>query len=132
MNQKNTSGKKFRKHSRFSAQEDAFIILGNKVAKIMNISRGGLAFEYLSENDKNEEDSQLDIFLSENGYHISGIPCKVVYDKPVSRPYIYQTFSQAFTARQCGVQFGKLSRKKSVQLYSFLKNHTAELEKTAH
>ncbi len=132
MNQKYASDKKLRKHSRFSAQDDAFIMLGNRVAKITDISMGGLAFEYLSDDDENKEDSQLDIFMSENEVHISDIPCRVVYDMPVTRPYIYQIFSQTFTAKKCGVEFGILSQEKSVQLYSFLKNHTAELKKATH
>lgn len=119
-----------RKYSRFLAQEDAFVALGHsfaRVGKVKNISRGGLAFEYVSDKDLNEDASQLDVFLSEHGFHLSDMPCVIVYDIPVSKPYEYHTFNQIFTTKRCGVKFGELSKHKRAQLDFFLKNHTRGL-----
>ncbi len=113
--------KEMRKYSRLSAQDDAFVALGNRIAKITNISRGGLSFEYLSDNGRKEQASELDIFLSENGFHMSDMPCKIVYDISVSKPYVYRSFSQTFITRQCGVKFGQLSKEKAARLNYFLK-----------
>ncbi len=116
-----------RKYSRFLAQDDAFAMLENRVVKVRNISKGGLSFEYLSDNGGKEAAFKLDIFLSENGFHISDLPCRTVYNISVSKPYIYQTFSQTFTARQCGVEFVELCEEKISQLNFFLKNCTLGL-----
>ncbi len=119
-----------RKFSRFLAQNDAFVAVGHsfaRVGKVKNISRGGLAFEYVSDNSLEENASQLDVFLSEHGFHLSDIPCKVVYDIPVGNPYVYKTFKQTFTTKCCGVQFVDIPKHKKSLLDFFLKNHTTGL-----
>ena len=123
-----------RKFSRFLAQNDAFVAVGRsfaRVGKVKNISKEGLAFEYVSDNSNLEKDaSQLDVFLSEHGFHLSDIPCKIIYDVPVSNPYVYKTFNQTFITKRCGVQFVNIPKHKKSQLDFFLKNHTTGLAST--
>ncbi|MCP4111686.1 MAG: PilZ domain-containing protein [Desulfobacteraceae bacterium] len=119
-----------RKFSRFLAQHNAFVALGHsfaRVGKVKNISRGGLTFEYVSDNNSEGDASQLYVFLSEHGFHLSDIPCKIVYDIPVGSPYVYKTFNQTFITKRCGVVFGNIPNHKKSQLDFFLKNHTTGL-----
>ncbi len=72
-----------RKFTRFRVQDDAFAALrGNltKVGKIYDISLNGLAFRYLAEKISDETFTQVDIFLTNNGFHLAGVPCKIIYD----------------------------------------------------
>lgn len=128
-----------RKYGRFLARDDAFAALGSEFAcigKIKDIGMGGLAFEYIdSFSDSNpapaqrsiSEPSRVDIFLSENGFHLSDVPCRIMYDviAPVSAQR--QGLSTSFGLRRCGVRFGMLTENHTVQLEYFIKTHAAEV-----
>ena len=111
-----------RKFTRFRTRNDAFAAPRgdfSKVGKIKDISLNGLAFRYLAENVCNEKFSRVDIFLSENGFHLSGVPCTVIYDEKTSTPD-----SQAVSAYRCGLNFETLKREQQVKLEFFLNTHT--------
>jgi hypothetical protein len=116
-----------RRHIRFLAVDNAFAALGAgfaRVGRLKNISTGGLAFEYITDNDSDEQASQLDVFVSGEDFHLSKVPCRVVYDVPVSRSDVSRLFFQPFVTRQCGVQFGQLTQEKTTQLNLFLETYT--------
>ncbi|MCP4110955.1 MAG: PilZ domain-containing protein [Desulfobacteraceae bacterium] len=123
MSQLSIDKREMRKDSRLSAQ-DAFVALGGRIAKITNISRGGLSFEYVSDNNRKEQACELDIFLSENEFHVPDMPCRIVYDISVGKPHVYKNFSETFITRQCGVKFGRLSKEEAARLDYFLENCT--------
>ncbi|MBW2605793.1 MAG: PilZ domain-containing protein [Deltaproteobacteria bacterium] len=94
-----------------------------KVGRVKDISIGGVAFTYLSDVDEVNADphhSQVDIFLSENGFHLSNVPCKIVYDTPVS------SNDEVFVVNmiRCGLHFGELAESQLDQLNFFIKHHT--------
>ena len=111
-----------RKFTRFRAQDDAFAALrGNytKVGKIHDISLNGLAFRYLAEEISEEEFIQVDIFLSNNGFHLANVPCTIIYD------VIEPTSSlNAISPYRCGMKFGPLEAGQKDKLEFFLNNHT--------
>jgi len=115
-----------RKYVRFIAQDNAFAALRigfKKVGKVNDISIKGLAFSYLrktTEADPDLHDSQVDIFLTGNGIHISNVPCRIVYDIPDSTPDegLFVEMSR------CGLHFQKLTESQSEQLNFLIKNHT--------
>ena len=115
-----------RKYIRFSVQDNAFAALRSgfeKVGKVNDISKNGLAFSYLmvSTNASSDRDySEVDIFLSDNGLHLHKMPCKIVYD--IQRPKSKKDNSIKFY--RCGLQFGKLSKSQSELLELFLENYT--------
>ena len=116
-----------RRHIRLLADDNAFAALGSrysKVCKVKNISTGGLAFEYITDGESGEETCQLNIFVSGNNFHLSKVPCSVVYDIPVRRPDVSRIFYQPFITKQCGVQFGALAEDTIAQLNRFLETHT--------
>jgi hypothetical protein len=116
-----------RRHTRFLVEDNAFAALGvrfAKVGRLKNISIGGLAFEYITDGESDDDTSQLDVFVSGNDFHLPKVPCEVVYDLPVRRSDVNRIFFQPFLTRQCGVRFEALPRDKMVQLRLFLETHT--------
>ncbi len=115
-----------RKYVRFIAQDNAFVALRigfKKVGKVNDISIKGLAFSYLRKTTEADSDlhySQVDIFLSGDGFHISNMPCRIVYDisdpKPDEGLFVEMS--------RCGLHFQKLTDSQSEQLNFFIKNHT--------
>ena len=123
-----------RKYVRFLAQKDAFAALGFRtVGKVKDISMGGLAFGYIDIPENSDQVSShrdafeplpVTIFLSKNDFHLSDVPCKIIYDinAPVSDSS--QKFITSLKHRLCGVKFGTLSEDIMAKLELFLKNHT--------
>jgi hypothetical protein len=117
-----------RRHVRFLARDNAFAALGSrftKVGRVKNISTGGLAFEYITNGDADEDTCQLDVFVSGKDFHLPKVPCKVIYDIPVQRSDVNRIFFQPFVTKQCGVAFEDLPEDKRTQLSHFLEAHTA-------
>jgi len=114
-----------RKFTRFRAQDDAFAALQgnyNKVGKIYDISLNGLAFRYLAEKRSSETFTHVDIFLTTNGFHLSGLPCSVIYDEKESI-----SNSSVVSPYRCGLKFEPLKEEQQNKLEFFLNNHTTEV-----
>ncbi len=90
-----------------------------KIGRVMDISINGLSFIYLSAEGKDEYPLQVDIFLTENGYHLYRIPCRIVYDHQI----IKDKTEFASKYRRCGLSFEELTEKKENELKRFLKNN---------
>ena len=116
-----------RKYVRFLAKDNSFAALRNgfkKVGKIDDISINGLGFSFLSEItqvDSDDHHTLVNIFTSENAFHLSNVPCRVVYETPDTT-----TLDEGFPVQRscCGLQFGELTRSQLEQLELFIKNHT--------
>jgi len=111
-----------RKFTRFRAQDDAYAALrGNytKVGKIYDISLDGLAFRYLAEKVFSETFTHVDIFMSNNGFHLSGVPCTVVCDE---KECVY--ISPNIIPYRCGLKFEGLNEEQQNKLEFFLNNYT--------
>jgi hypothetical protein len=118
-----------RKYVRFLVEDMAFaaIRIGfKKVGKINDISIRGLAFSYLSQTNEADTDRhspKVDIFLSGNGFHLSNVPCRIVYDTPDVESYKGSFVKMS----RCGLHFGELIESQSELLEIFIKNHTTGL-----
>ncbi len=111
-----------RKFTRFQTRDDAFAALRgdfSKVGKIYDISLNGLAFRYLAEEMSKEVYTQVDVFLSKNGFHLSGVPCTVVYDE---KELISN--SNTVSPYRCGLKFKPLKQDVHNKLEFFLNNYT--------
>jgi len=121
-----------RKFIRFRTQDNAFAALRGdftKVGKICDISLNGLAFRYLAEQMLEEEYAHVDIFLSENGFHLHHVPCGIIYHVKES-----SSNSISISWYRCGLSFKPLKKEVQNKLDCFLDNHTistvlANLEK---
>jgi len=120
-------GTEQRKSIRFLVQDNVIVALRGKftkVGRVKDISMGGLAFEHIDEENQNSETSRRDILLWVNGFSLSKLPGRIVYDVPLATPNEYQGLFIHLITRRCGVQFEKLSEDQASQLDLFLKTST--------
>jgi hypothetical protein len=111
-----------RKHKRFRVQEGAFVILNPSdtgAGRLVNISMGGLMFEYVATKEPSIEATELELFVTDSVFRLYGVPCKSVWDLPV-----YKHPTMPLQKRQSGVQFGELSAHQKSQLELFIEKHT--------
>jgi len=111
-----------RKFTRFLPQDDAYAALRGdfaKVGKIYDISLNGLAFRYLAEKMSHEKFTHVDIFLSNNGFHLSGVSCAVIYDAK-------ETINNqhAVSPYRCGLKFERVDDEQQNKLEFFIDNYT--------
>jgi hypothetical protein len=112
-----------RLNERHRVVDDAYAALGRhyaKVGKIVNISIGGLAFDYITGDSELNKAEILDIFLSNNHFNLYNLRCKVVYDMVLHVPEVSGRYTVLLTTRRCGVRFGKLSNAKTRKLQAFV------------
>lgn len=115
-----------RRYCRYIVKNHAFAALSrdyDRVGKIIDISLGGLVFEYLY-NEQHTPDrlTRINIFITNNGFHLSDINCRIIYDNPGN-----STIGNAFCTIQkhiCAVQFLSLSHFQLDRLEFFIKNYT--------
>ncbi|MCJ7686594.1 MAG: PilZ domain-containing protein, partial [Desulfobacteraceae bacterium] len=117
-----------REHERFVPKDSAFVVFRpqfSKIGPIEDISRGGLRCKYLPPADEKtpaaETSHLIDIFISNNGFHLTNIPCSLIYD--VENDQL--SFMPDLMARQCGLKFDQLTEKQEKQINHFLVKHTA-------
>lgn len=116
----NTERRQFR---RFLADDRSFACLRphfGKLGKIKDISRGGLAFEYIYSKGCEEESSAIDIFLSGDRFYLPKMPCRVVNDLQIGEDL---TSISNFQVRRCGVKFGQLTEEQERKLKLFLNTY---------
>ncbi|MBW1741830.1 MAG: PilZ domain-containing protein, partial [Deltaproteobacteria bacterium] len=114
-----------RRFRRFIAQDMAFAVFRphfTKLGKIKDISRGGMAFEYVTFEGAKEDSGEIDLFVSGARFHLSRMPAQTVYDSGVADNHY--TFSPFVERRRCAVQFGELTQEQTTQLNHFLETHT--------
>jgi hypothetical protein len=113
---------KERKYTRFETQDNAYAALRGqetKIGKISDISANGVAFRYLAEEKSTEEYGKADIFLSQNGFHLSDVPCSVVYDREESPDSSY-----GIKPYRCGLMFDQLEGESQERLDYFISHYT--------
>lgn len=124
--QRNANGKDYlerRKHKRFTIKDVAFAILraddDEELGQIINISMGGLAFQYFVGNREFQKADRLDVILAENRLHIDDIGFRVVDD--------YELISElpfsSITKREQRVHFDNLTDDQKVGIEGFIREH---------
>jgi hypothetical protein len=113
-----------REHHRFQVRIGVGAALNErKVGAIANISRGGLALNYIDLNgeDKNvhQGPSELNI-LHDDGFSLKNLPCQIigVYKNPSHCSY------SSLSINLCHIQFGRLTAEQKSQLEKFLDLYT--------
>ena len=100
-----------RKNIRRLAKNNIFAALGGgykKVGKVYDISVKGVGFSYLRQTGDtryDDHDFKVDIFHSENGFHLFNIPCRIVYEKTD----VASVEGLPVKMYRCGLHFSKLS-----------------------
>ena len=115
-----------RKYVRFRAKDNSFAAIRNgfhKVGKIDDISVDGLSFSFLSKIDQDRpvaEFAQIDIFNTKDEFHLSNVPCRIVYEIPEERPY---KGSQVRMSR-IGLQYRDLTSRQVEHVALFIEKFT--------
>ena len=120
-----------REQERWLPRELTFVALRPdfaRLGKILDISRDGLRFQYITSTDKEDQATDaapldIDLFLSKNGYYLAGVPCKMIYDNKVEKGALAPANLEY---RLCGLQFGDLTKGQTNLLEFYLSNHTTD------
>lgn len=112
-----------RKHKRFTVKNLA-IAVPNKpsaqIARIVNISKGGMAVRYLDQTNWLGNAEAVDILVNSN-FLIANIPIENVRDFKVENHISFSIVIE----RQCCLQFGALPPEQELLLDDFIIKYTA-------
>ena len=118
-----------RKHERLEPKDLTFAALRpgfSKLGKILDVSKRGLCFQYVTSQGEQTEASthiEIDVFMSDETYYLPGIPSKMVYDREIQEGMDYP---KGVEYGRCGLKFGKLTKDQASQWDFFLENHTKQ------
>ena len=117
-----------RQHKRFQLKEPSFVVatdLTEKKYQIVDISKGGLSFWYISDKSPFPDLGSLDIILDDI-INLNAISVQTVYDAE-----LVKCTSIPMSIRKRGVQFRDLNEPKKRQIKNFINtyNFNEELEK---
>jgi c-di-GMP-binding flagellar brake protein YcgR len=115
-----------RKYTRFRAQDTAYAAVGagfSHVGRLIDISIGGLAVEYLTDDDAQPVNSPVDIFARESEFHLSRLPCKIIYNRRLDASAKTRSPARGPMRKRCGLEFKSLAKKHRKQLEAFLRDH---------
>ena len=116
-----------REEERFRPKKRTFVVFKPeflKLGKVLDISASGLCFQYLAKEDQAGEAPAIeaDIFMSDNGYYLPDVSCKLVWDTEAKEK---MTFPIGFQSRRCGLRFLSLTKEQRNKLEHYLQVHTA-------
>ena len=106
---------------RFQVTKEVFLTFRpdfERIGRVRDISKGGIAFEYLAFRKPSKvKHVEVDIFSRLGNVYISHIPCKVLYD--IGKDTL--SFLSTAGIRRCGLQFGQLTKNQMARLLTFLR-----------
>ncbi len=91
-----------------------------KFAPIIDISRGGLAFQYIDDKMWTDAFHMLAIKRTSEEFEIDNIPIRIVSDRAIT------SLSAAMFIRRCGIKFEELAPFQKSQIDSFISLHTLD------
>ena len=113
-----------RKHRRLRTRLGAYVALlpdAIVLGPIINISAGGLAFQYFNDDRSRKKNStELAIFMSGSRFYLGSVPFRTITDVVQVNENPFSSISM----RICGIQFGDLSLDQQRQLTHFLSRQT--------
>ena len=113
-----------RKYLRYRAKEGAIAAIrcaDVNVGQIIDISKGGLSFSYVSLDHDQKGPCELDVFFRNNGFYLKNIPFKMVSDFDMDNDLLFSSI----TLRRQSVRFCKLNSKQHSDLERFIHHHTS-------
>jgi hypothetical protein len=112
-----------RKHKRYQVDNGALVLVGwyyEKVGRIIDISKGGLAFRYMP-HEKEEDESDLAIVLAETNFYLDEMPNRTISDFELAD----EIPAAPTTHRRRGVQFVDATDRQKAQIEFFINNYTS-------
>jgi hypothetical protein len=114
-----------RKDERFQTGKNTYAVLrarGSKLGRVIDISKGGLAFRYVSVGERLKGPLELDLLSHQYDYRIDKIPIKIITDLELANKKAFKST----TLKRVGVQFGKLTREQKSKIEHFIKDHAVD------
>jgi len=108
-----------RKHRRVQVQDIAFAVLRDpdrQLGQIMDISMGGLAYNYIAGSGNVDSALELDILLAYKGLYMEKIQFEPVSDFQIANKSPFTPI----TMRRRGIKFGELTPKQISMLKNFI------------
>ncbi len=113
-----------RRHERVTAPEGAYAVMmpgSNILGPVIDVSKGGLAFRYLSNTEASAMDkSAVSILFNRKRFYLSMMPCDVVADVEADNDVPFS----AVPVRRCSLRFRDASLFQDSQLQHFITHHT--------
>jgi hypothetical protein len=113
-----------RKHKRYKVKDVSFAVRSNlpeeELVQIVDISKGGLAFDYYLAPGQLDPSMEIDIILADNELHIDNLSITPVSDFSVEN----SETSSGVNRRRRGLQFASLTVDQLSKLEFFIQNHT--------
>ncbi len=116
-----------RKFARYITRPEIFAALGKKfsrVGRVKDVSLGGVAFEYITDEHNENDLTLIDIFATGNGLHLSRIPCRKIYEVSVKDTTEVSSFSSELKTKRCGVEFDSLTDEQTSQVKHLIERYT--------
>lgn len=115
---------------RIKEESSAFVAirpLFQRLGILKDVSRSGLGFKYVFREDlepisETEAPFNVDLFVSDNGFYLPDVQCKLAYDRPSGDPA--SAFDLGLHYRECGVEFEKLTKSQEEEISRFLEKYT--------
>ena len=114
-----------RKDERLQTGKNTYAVLrarGSKLGRVIDISKGGLAFRYVSVGERLKGPLELDLLSHQYDYRIDKIPIKIITDLEVANKKAFKST----TLKRVGVQFGKLTREQKSKIEHFIRDHAED------
>ena len=92
----------------------------SRVARVVNISKGGMAVRYVDHINWLEEAREIDILVNSD-FFMSSLPIESIRDFKVDNQNVFSIIQE----RQCCMQFGPLSPAQESLLHDFIMKYTA-------
>jgi hypothetical protein len=108
-----------RKHRRVQVQDIAFAVLRDpdrQLGQIMDISMGGLSYNYIVGSGNVDSALELDILLAYKGLYMEKIQFEPVSDFQIANKSPFTPI----TMRRRGIKFGELTPKQTSMLKNFI------------
>ncbi|UCD88877.1 MAG: PilZ domain-containing protein [Desulfobacterales bacterium] len=115
--------KEKRKHRRFKVKEGAFAVsspFNDRLGRIKDVSKGGLAFQYVGNTESTQAFHEVEIFSARDGFYLKKLPASTVVDVELDN----QVSFASLPTRQLRVQFGKLNHQQRLLLDHFIQKYT--------
>jgi len=120
-----------RQHNRIKARNNAYVIFPTTSATlygfIVDISRGGICFEYIPLDDSVVDADVLDIILSDTGRRFNSLPFQSISDTEIFDP----CYSPVVFRRRA-VKFIDLTPQQQSDLENFIHQNLAAKDRLSH
>ena len=108
-----------RKQNRLRPSKQTYAVMRpmfETMGRVLDISSDGLSIEYIATNGVDDQFTEIDLMLMDEGLLLQKLPCRIVYDNEME-----ETCSRVgLTVRRCGIQLGSLSENQQAMLKMFL------------